>query len=197
MAKTRHITTPKGFVAAGAACGLKAGGKKDLAIIAGRRDAAAAIVTTQNQVVGAAITWCRKVLPQGHGRVRGIVINAGNANTCTGRRGERDAARMAAATAKQLGTSVEKILVASTGVIGETLPIAEIRNGIAAAGGKLGKGNDRAALEAIMTTDTVEKSAIAKIRVGGRPVTVAGVVKGSGMIGPNMATMIAVLTTDA
>ncbi len=197
MSKTRHITTPKGFVAAGVACGVKAGGKKDLAIIAAQRDAAGAIVTTQNQVVGAAITWCRKVLPQGHGRVRGIVINAGNANTSTGRGGERDAATMAAATATQLGTSPEKVLVASTGVIGETLPITKIRNGIAAAGGKLGNRNDRAALQAMMTTDTVEKSAVAKIRIGGRAVTVAGVVKGSGMIAPNMATMIAVLTTDA
>ena len=129
--------------------------------------------------------------------MRGIVINAGISNVCMGKRGLRDAETMAELTGKQLGTVKEKVLVASTGVIGRPLPMGKVRSGIAAAGAKLDRGSDSAVLRAIMTTDTREKSVVVRIRIGGKPVTIAGMVKGSGMIDPSLATMIAVLTTDA
>ena len=197
MSKTRHITLPAGFRAAGVRCGIKASGAEDLAVVAADRDAAAAIMTTRNQVVGAPVIWCRSVLPRGCGRARAIVINSGCSNVCTGKRGLKDAEAMAAETARPLGTRPRKVLVASTGVIGHRLPMARIRKGISAAVAALGTRNDSSALRAIMTTDTQEKSAVARARLGRRLVTVAGMAKGSGMIAPSLATMIAVLTTDA
>jgi glutamate N-acetyltransferase/amino-acid N-acetyltransferase len=197
MSAVRHITLPAGFLAVGVKCGIKASGKEDVAIIAAERDASAAVVTTRNQVVGAPVIWCRKVLPTGYGQARAIVINSGCSNVCTGPGGLRDAAEMAALTAKALGSTRRKVLVASTGIIGHRLPMAKVRAGIAAAAAGLGTGNDSAALRAIMTTDTREKSAVVQTRIGGRRVTVAGIVKGAGMIAPSLATMIGVITTDA
>ena len=193
----RHITLPGGFQAAGAACGIKASGREDLALIVSRQDAAAAIVTTRNQVVGAPVVWCRTLLPRGYGRVRGIVINSGVANVCTGPRGLRDAETMAAETARRIGTVRGKVLVASTGIIGHRLPMGKIRAGIDRAAAGLGTNSDAAALRAMMTTDTREKSAVVQTRIDRRPVTVAGIVKGAGMIAPSLATMIGVITTDA
>ena len=126
-----------------------------------------------------------------------MVVNAGNSNVCTGPGGLRDAETMARLTARALGTQPEKVLVASTGIIGHRLPMAKVRKGIAAAAASLGKANDGSALRAIMTTDLKEKSAVVQLRPAGRTVTIAGIVKGSGMIAPSMATMIAVITTDA
>jgi len=197
MSKIRHITLPSGFVAAGVACGIKSSGKKDLGIFAARYDAAAAVITTDNQVVGAPVVWCRKLLPRGYGKVRGIVINSGNSNVCAGTSGQKDAKTMATETARHLGTAPEKILVASTGIIGQPLPMAKVRRGIAAAAAKLSTGNDSAALRAIMTTDTREKYAVLRTTLGGKKITLAGIVKGSGMIAPSLATMIALITTDA
>jgi glutamate N-acetyltransferase/amino-acid N-acetyltransferase len=195
--RVRHITLPKGFLAAGVKCGIKPSGREDLALIAGGADLSAAIVTTGNQIVGAPIQWCREILPRGCGKVRGMVINSGISNVCTGKAGLRDARKMAELTAKQLDTDAEKVLVASTGVIGRPLPMVKIKRGIATAAGALGRGNDSAVIRAIMTTDTREKSAVVQTRIGGRAVTVAGIVKGSGMIAPSLATMIGVITTDA
>ena len=195
MPPIRHITLPAGFLAAGVRCGIKTRGE-DLAIIAAERDAAAAVVTTRNQVVGAPVLWIRKALPRGYGTARGIIVNSGCSNVCTGAAGLKDAAAMAGDTARRLGTEPEKILVASTGVIGHRLPMAKIRKGIAAAAGALATRNDAAALRAIMTTDTHEKSAVVRGRAAGKTFTVAGIVKGSGMIAPSMATMIGVITTD-
>jgi len=197
MSRRRHITLPGGFVAAGVRCGIKQSGAEDLAIIASQRDAATAVLTTLNQVVGSPVLWCRKLLPRGYGRARGIVINSGVANVCTGKAGMRDATAMAGQTAKRLGCSPEKILVASTGVIGRHLDMGKIRKGIAAAADGLGTGNDPAVIRAIMTTDTREKSAVVRTHIAGREITIAGIVKGSGMIAPSLATMIAVITTDA
>jgi len=196
MSGIRHITLPAGFTAAGVSCGIKASGKEDLSIVAARKGASVAFVTTRNQVVGAPIVWCRRIFPRGFGKARGFVINSGNSNVCTGKGGLKDAEAMARLTAKRLGTSAEKILVASTGIIGHRLPMARIRRGIDAAAGKLGRGNDAAALRGIMTTDLQEKSAVVKATIGGRRIAVAGMVKGSGMIAPSMATMIGVITTD-
>ena len=197
MSRIRHITLPAGFRAAGVRCGIKASGKEDLALIVADAPASAAIVTTRNQVVGAPVVWCRRILPRGYGTVRGIVINSGVSNVCTGPAGLRDAETMAALTARRLGAQPREVIVASTGVIGHRLPMAKIRKGIAAAAAGLGTRNDSAALRAMMTTDTREKSAVVQFRTGGRTITVAGVAKGSGMIAPSMATMISVITTDA
>jgi len=197
MNNTRHITLPEGFRAAGVACGIKAGGKRDLAIIAADADASTAIVTTRNQIVGAPITWCRQILPRGYGKTRGIVINAGVSNVCTARQGLNDAQTMAVETARHIGTEGENILVASTGVIGQPLPMAKIKRGIASAAGSLGRRRDSHVADAIMTTDTRRKSAVVVTRIGGKKVTLAGIAKGSGMIAPSMATMISVITTDA
>jgi len=194
---TRHITIPAGFLAAGVRCGIKASGREDLAIIAACRDASAAIVTTRNQLVGAPVVWCRKVLPRGYGKVRAIVINSGCANACNGPAGLRDAEAMAVLTARRLGTTPRKVLVASTGVIGQRLPMDKIRAGIRDAAASLGTRNDAAALAAVMTTDTRPKYAVATTRINGRRVRVAGIIKGAGMIAPSMATMIGVITTDA
>ena len=196
MSNTRHITLPRGFLASGVRCGIKRK-REDLAIIAAEADAAAAVVTTRNQVVGAPVLWIRRILPRGYGRVRAMVINAGCSNVCTGKAGERDAESMAADTARRLGADRSKILVASTGVIGHRLPMGKIRKGIAAAADSLGTANDGGVVRAIMTTDTREKSAVVQGRLGGKDVTVAGIVKGAGMIAPSMATMIGVITTDA
>ncbi len=192
----RHITLPKGFAAAGVTCGIKPSGKPDLALIAGETDCAAAVVTTQNQIVGEPIKWVRSILPRGAGKVRGMVINSGCSNVCTGRAGLRDAEAMAKQTAKHLETTPEKILVASTGVIGQRLPMAKIRDGIDAAAGKLARRDDELVMRAIMTTDTRPKTAVVQSRIAGQGVTVAGMAKGAGMIAPSMATMIAVVTTD-
>ncbi len=193
---SRHITLPKGFLAAGVRCGVKTAGA-DLAIIAAERPAACAVLTTQNQVVGAPVELCRRLLPGGRGRMRGIVINAGCANVCTGAAGLRDAETMGRLTAGRLGATAEQVLVASTGIIGHRLEMDKIRRGIDAAGDALGTDKDAAVARAIMTTDTRPKSSVAHCKLGGREFTVAGVAKGSGMIAPNMATMIAVITTDA
>jgi glutamate N-acetyltransferase/amino-acid N-acetyltransferase len=191
-----HITKPRGFLAAGVKCGIKESNREDLAIVACIHDAAAAVVTTQNQVIGEPVRYCRKVLPAGYGRARAIVINSGCSNVCTGPVGYRDAATMAAQTARLLGTKADKVLVASTGIIGQRLPMAKVHAGITAAAGSLGRNNDAATLRAIMTTDTRPKHAVARTVIGGKTVTVAGMVKGSGMIAPSMATLIGVLTTD-
>jgi glutamate N-acetyltransferase/amino-acid N-acetyltransferase len=155
------------------------------------------MVTTRNQVVGAPVLWNRRLLPRGCGHARGIVINSGCSNVCTGKAGLADAEAMARETAKLLGCPPEKVLVASTGIIGRRLPMARIRDGLAAAGKKLGTAHDDAALRGMMTTDTREKSAVVQTHVGGKRITIAGIAKGAGMIAPSMATMISVITTDA
>ncbi|MFP4054237.1 MAG: bifunctional glutamate N-acetyltransferase/amino-acid acetyltransferase ArgJ [Phycisphaerae bacterium] len=193
----RHITLPDGFEAAGVRCGIKQAEVEDLAIIASRRDASAAMVLTTNQIVGAPILWNRSVFPRGYGKARAIVINAGCSNVCTGQRGLKDARTMASLTGRGIGAKTEQVLVASTGIIGQPLPMGKIRAGIAQAADQLGGEDDAAVARAILTTDTRPKSAMAKVDIEGKQVTVAGICKGSGMIAPSMATMIAVLTTDA
>ena len=197
MSNIRHITLPAGFAAAGVHCGIKSTRQEDLAVIVADRPASVALLTTSNQVVSAPVLWCRRLLPKGFGRVRGMVINSGCSNVCTGRRGDRDAEAMATQLAGAVGAGKEEILVASTGIIGHFLPMARIRGGIASAVRSLGPGNDPAVVRAIMTTDTKEKSAVVQARIAGATVTIAGIIKGAGMIAPSLATMIAVLTTDA
>ena len=197
MSRTRHITLPQGFVASGITCGIKASGKPDLAILAANATSAGAFVTTTNQIIGAPVQHIRTLFPKGHGRMRAIVINSGNSNVCTGKTGLRDAATMGKLTAKQVGCPMEEVLVASTGVIGHKLPMDKIKAGIVQAGESLSLRNDDAAAKAILTTDLSPKTAVVQVNIDGVKITVAGIAKGSGMIAPSLATMIAALTTDA
>jgi glutamate N-acetyltransferase/amino-acid N-acetyltransferase len=196
MRTARHITLPKGFQAAGVACGIKESGQEDLSLFAAQDDASVAFVTTRNQIVGAPIQYCRQRFPRGRGKARAIVVNSGCSNVCTGKAGLRDAESMAKRVARHLDCASEKILVASTGLIGRRLPMDRVRAGIDQAAGSLSRRNDAAALRGIMTTDTREKSALVQGRLDGREFTVAGVAKGAGMIAPSMATMISILNTD-
>ncbi len=183
-----------GFRVAGVRCGVKERGL-DLALIACEGPAVAAGVFTRSTVVGAPVDLSRAHLRRG--AVRGIVANAGVANVAMGARGVRDARAMADGAARALGCAPEEVLVASTGVIGEPLPMARIRRGIGDAGRALEPTGWPAAANAIMTTDTVPKLGHRALRIGGRPVRIAGIAKGSGMIEPDMATMLAFLATDA
>ncbi len=183
-----------GFRAAGVRCGIKKRGL-DLALIACDRPAAVAGLLTRSGVVGAPVELCRAHLRGG--RAQAIVANSGISNVAMGARRRRDALAMAGCAAKVLGLSPSDVLVASTGVIGEPLPMPRIRRGIGEAASALDATGLGRAAQAIMTTDTFAKCASARVRVGGRAVTVTGIAKGSGMIEPRMATMLAFLVTDA
>ena len=183
-----------GFVAAGVRCGIKAQGP-DLALIVSEEPAAAAAVFTRSTVVGAPVEWSRRVARAG--RVRAIVANSGCSNVAMGERGRRDAAAMAAAAAAAVGASAGEVVVGSTGVIGKPLPMAKIRSGVRLAARALAPNGLADAARAIMTTDTFPKWARVTARIGGKPVTLAGIAKGSGMIAPDMATMFGYLLCDA
>jgi glutamate N-acetyltransferase / amino-acid N-acetyltransferase len=191
------VTSPRGFCAAGVAAGIKKEGL-DLALVVSDREAAAAGMFTANLVRAAPVRWCERVVAGG--RARAIVANSGNANACTGEAGERAAESMARLTAAALGADPDRVLVASTGVIGHPLPLSPLERGIPAAAAALSR-DGAAAARAILTTDTRPKTAALAVEVGGRTVTLGGMVKGAGMIGPDLrlphATMLAFLTTDA
>jgi glutamate N-acetyltransferase/amino-acid N-acetyltransferase len=190
----KRPTLVPGFRASGVHCGIKEGGL-DLAVVASDVPGTVAGVFTRSSVVGAPVELSRRRARRG--RARAVVVNSGIANVAMGEAG-RDAARsMTAWTAEALGCPAEEVLVASTGVIGEPIPLGRLQRGIPEAVRRLSpKGLSRAA-RAILTTDTVPKIARRRVRVGGTPVTVAGIAKGSGMIQPHMATMLAILMTDA
>ncbi len=183
-----------GFRASGIHCGIKTR-DRDLALILSDVPAAAAGMFTTSTVVGAPVEWCRERIRSGRGR--GVVVNSGISNVAMGERGRRDAAEMAALAARETGAPVDQFFVASTGVIGEPLPMACLRRGIPRAAEALAPGGLSDAAEAIRTTDTFAKTTITQAKVGGRSVRVAGIAKGSGMIEPHMATLLAFLLTDA
>jgi len=185
----------QGFRFAGVRCGIKPSGDRDLALFVSDEPASWAGVFTRSTVVGAPVEWSRECLRAGKGR--GVVVNSGISNVAMGKRGRRDAAEMAKLAAAELACSPREICVASTGVIGEPLPMAKLRAGIPRAAAALGEDALDAAAEAIRTTDTFAKVAHTRVRVGGKLVSVAGIAKGSGMIQPNMATMLAFIATDA
>lgn len=191
------VTSPMGFRAAAVTCGLKASGRPDLALVVSDQLCRAAGVFTTNQVVAAPVLLDKTTLAENSMRIKGVVINAGNANACTGPEGLTAAKAMQRATAAAVGGSAEQILVLSTGVIGVPLPVDRVRAGIAQAGNQLQRENGPAAAEAIMTTDTRPKQLAVQVSLPGGKVTIGGMAKGSGMIHPNMATMLAVVTTDA
>ena len=199
------LTVP-GFRFAGIHCGIKKSshgksrgakpeGDPDLALIVSDVPAAWAGVFTRSTVVGAPVSWSRERVRSGKGR--GVVVNSGISNVAMGQRGRRDAEEMAQLTARALGCSPLEVCVASTGVIGEPLPMAKLRAGIPRAAQALREEGLADAAEAIRTTDTFAKIAGTRARIGGKLVTVAGIAKGSGMIQPQMATMLSFIVTDA
>ena len=193
----KTITAPKGFVAAGLHCGVKQSGKPDLALLYCPTGAKAAAMFTTNAIEAAPVTVCREHIQSNP--VYATVINSGNANACTGVKGMAAAKIMCGKVAKELRINTEKVLVASTGIIGHQLPITKITAGIAAAAKSL-SDSQTAGLKfakAIMTTDTRAKQATGTVDIGGKTITIAATAKGAGMIGPNMATTICMITTDA
>jgi len=191
------ITAPRGFLAVGAACGIKRSGNLDLGLIVCPTGAKAAAVFTTNKVVSAAVQVCKQHVKSGE--IQAVVVNSGNANTCTGQKGLDNAIKMCTAAAKEIEAESGKVLVASTGIIGEQLPIKKIAAGIPKAVAKLSASASAglAFAKAIMTTDTRPKQAVRKLDVSGCEVTIGGTVKGAGMIGPTMATTLSFITTDA
>jgi glutamate N-acetyltransferase/amino-acid N-acetyltransferase len=191
---SKNFSVP-GFKTWGIHCGIKKTDKKDLAVIVSDRDASMAGVFTKNRVKAASVVLGMSKVKAGKGRI--IVANSGCANACTGKQGFLDASETAELAAKEFGTKPEVVYVASTGVIGETLPLPKIRTGIATAAGLLAPTGWGQAAEAIMTTDIFPKISVVQEEIGGKTITLAGITKGSGMIHPNMATMLCFIVTDA
>ncbi len=193
----KTITAPKGFLAGGLRCGIKQSGKPDLAMLYCPGGAVSAAVFTTNKLYSAAVKVCRA--NAGSRRTYAVVVNSGNANACTGAVGLQTAQLTCDKVAQVLALQTNQVLIASTGIIGHIPPRQKILDGVEVLSGKL---TDKPAgglgfAKAIMTTDTRPKQAVRRTTIGGAAVTLAGTAKGAGMIGPNMATTIAVLTTDA
>ena len=189
------VTAAEGFTAAGVYCGIRKNkSKPDLAMIYSKVPCSAAAVYTQNLVKGAPILVTQKNIADG--KAQAVICNSGNANTCNAD-GEEKAQRMCEIAAKELGIAPEDVVVASTGVIGQILPIEPIENAAPALIRALSPTGSENAAKAIMTTDTEVKNMAVKLTIGGKTVKIGGIAKGSGMIHPNMATMLCFLTTDA
>ena len=189
------VTSPEGFFAGATSAGIskKAGDKQDLGILFSEAPCVAAGVFTTNRIKAAPVVLSQERLKQG--RVGAVVVNSGCANACTGERGARNAAEMAKLVAEGIGVLPEDVLVASTGVIGVPLPMKRIRSGIDKV--ILSRDGGHELAKAMMTTDTFAKETAVAVRVGDNKFTIGGVAKGSGMIHPNLATLLCFLTTDA
>jgi glutamate N-acetyltransferase/amino-acid N-acetyltransferase len=190
--RSRGVAAAMGFMAAGVECGVRGERGKDLGLLFSGLPCETAAVFTRNALKGAPLAVTREAVEAGG--VRAVVVNSGIANAATGLGGIEDARAMQELAARELGIEAVEVAVASTGVIGARLPMDRISAGVKAAAGGLG-GDGFAG--AILTTDTREKEAVARVEIGGKTVTVGGTAKGSGMIHPNMGTMLAFLTTDA
>lgn len=187
---------PNGFRFAGVTCGIKKSGKPDLTLVVAEPGAVAAGVYTQNQVVAAPVVLSRSRTP---GTIRAVIVNSGNANACTGQRGLDDTEQTTRWVADAVGCDPAEVLVMSTGVIGHHLPMERIEAGIAKAQGELASDSDAfvRAADAILTTDQGRKIAARQTTLpSGEAVCLAGMAKGAGMIGPNMATMLGLVVTD-
>ncbi|MHB0976034.1 MAG: bifunctional glutamate N-acetyltransferase/amino-acid acetyltransferase ArgJ [Candidatus Aquicultorales bacterium] len=189
------VTAPKGFKASGIACGIKQSGKTDLAIVFSDAQATGAGVFTKNVMVAPPVLLSKANLESG--TARAMVVNSGNANACTGAQGYADSVLMAEIAARALGLCVDDVVVASTGIIGVPLPIEKVQAGIIEAAGCLSETGSSDAASAIMTTDLFPKESAVEVVLSGGSVRIGGIAKGSGMIAPNMATMLAFITTDA
>lgn len=194
------LTQVPGFRAVGVTCGLKQSGNPDLALIVAEQPCTASAVFTTNAFKAAPVLYDQDLLARTQGKIQAVLINAGNANAVTGAQGLRDAEQMARWTEEAGGLPLDSVFVMSTGVIGQKLPMDKVRNGIRLASeainleaGQVGQD----AAQAIMTTDLVPKEAFAQTSIDGRAVSLGGMAKGSGMIHPNMATMLSVIVTDA
>lgn len=194
---TGGVTAAKGFLAAAAAAEIKYKGRTDMAMIYSEAPCVAAGTFTTNVVKAAPVKWDQDVV-YNHAHAQAVICNSGIANACTGAEGYGYCKETADAAAEILGISPESVLVASTGVIGMQVPIDRIKNGVKmmapVLSGTLEAGTEAA--KAIMTTDTVKKEVAVQVEIGGRTVTVGGMCKGSGMIHPNMCTMLGFVTTD-
>ena len=212
MASNLHLLSPKGFRAAGVKAGIKASGKRDIGLLVADAPANAAALFTTNKVFAAPVAVGREHIASG--KLRAVVMNSGNANACTGKQGMKDARRMCLVAAEAIGNGAQanEFLPGSTGIIGHLLPMPKVEAGIRDAATKLGDSREHAEafMEAILTTDLVRKEAATTLKVGKQTITIAGVCKGSGMIGPRLgyepggmkfkglhATMLAYITTDA
>ena len=192
------VTAAKGYEAASTAAGIKYQGRTDMALIYSQVPCVSAGTFTTNVVKAAPVKWDRQVVDSGAG-VQAVVVNSGIANACTGEEGMEYCKETAEAAAKALNIDAAGVLVGSTGVIGMQLPMQKLVDGIQVLAGKKAEGlqSGHDAALAIMTTDTVEKEMAVEIEIGGKTVTIGGMSKGSGMIHPNMCTMLAFITTDA
>jgi glutamate N-acetyltransferase / amino-acid N-acetyltransferase len=189
------ITSAKGFRAGGIRAGIKSTGKADLALLASNHDCAAAGTFTTNAIRASSVDWCEERLPSGS--IRAIICNSGCANACTGDRGARDTAQMAGIAGILFDIPAGDVLVASTGVIGRFLPLDKIERAAIKLAPKLTLRGGGDFARAIMTTDTRSKEAAVRLKFARGAVIIGGCTKGSGMIHPNMATMLAFITTDA
>jgi glutamate N-acetyltransferase / amino-acid N-acetyltransferase len=195
---TGGVTAPQGFTSAALHCGIKAkAGALDLTVIAANEAVSAAGLFTTNLAQAAPVLVSKQHLERTAGLARAIVVNSGCANACTGTQGLADAVRMATEAAGALGCTVDQVLVASTGVIGVNLNMAKVAPGIRAAVAQLARDNGSETARAIMTTDPFPKEDAIRVETAAGTFAVGGTAKGSGMIEPNMATMIGLLTTDA
>ncbi|MBN1973134.1 MAG: bifunctional glutamate N-acetyltransferase/amino-acid acetyltransferase ArgJ [Sedimentisphaerales bacterium] len=190
------ITAPKGFLAAGLPCGIKQSGKHDLGMIVCPGGANAAAVFTTNKIQSAAVQVSKQHV--NNRRIFAVVVNSGNANACTGSLGIKNALKMCEKTASLIEENLQNVLVASTGIIGEQLPMQKVDDGIAKTAAKLSASPNSGMdfTKAIMTTDTKPKMSVRQVDISGAKVTIAGTVKGAGMIAPNMATTLCFITTD-
>jgi len=194
--KNDTITSPKGFLAVGLHCGIKKSGKADLALLVCPTGAKAAAVFTTNKITSAAVQVSKEHIKSPS--ISAVVVNSGNANCCTGQAGIKNAIVMCAEMAKHIEVDPHSVLAASTGIIGKQLPIKKVTSSISKAVAKL-SASGKAGLDfakAIMTTDTKPKQAVRRIKISGKKITIAGAVKGAGMIAPNMATTLCFITTD-
>jgi len=199
MGEKSALTRVPGFRAAGVACGLKISGQPDLALVCSEQPCAAAAVFTTNAFKAAPVLYDMALLER-TSTLRAVVINAGNANAVTGDQGLRDAERMARLAETTCGLPPDSVLVMSTGVIGHQMPMDKIERGIRAAGEVLltdAGAQGYRATQAIMTTDLVPKESFRQVDIGGQTVSIGAIAKGSGMIHPNMGTMLSVIVTDA
>ena len=194
---TGGVTAPRGYQAGGISAGLKASGRPDLAVVVAPEAAVCAGCFTTSCVRAACVDLCRERLQQTSGQARAVLINSGQANACTGDRGMVDSLRITQVLAEQLGCSEDLVLICSTGVIGVPIPMPTLLEGMQPLLADLSEnGGDRAAA-AILTTDLVDKQIALEAQFGDRTVRIGGMAKGSGMIHPDMATMLAFLTCDA
>jgi len=192
----KTLTGPKGFRIAAVKAGIKASGNLDLGLIVADLPCRVGATFTTNKVVGAPVEVTREHIKGG--RAQAIFVNAGNSNTCTGARGRRDANTICHEVARWVSVNPRDVLVCSTGVIGHYLPMEKVCRGIAQAGSKLSVSarSSHQFARAILTTDTKTKMSHRTVRLGSKTAQIAGCAKGSGMIAPNMATMLAFITTD-